>query len=117
MSEIELKPCPFCGGVNIRVGFILDRTRVWCGKCGGSMINFDPDCAKQLWNKRPSQYNKARYAKRKNDGLCVYCGAKNENTDSVLCSECKSKSIEASRYNRKKKKLIEENGDERRQDF
>lgn len=115
MSKTELKPCPFCGGANIRVSSLDGRTRVWCGKCGGSMINIYESFAKELWNRRPNEYNKARYTKRKSEGRCVYCGTKIENTGGVICAECKSKSIEASRYNRKKKKLIEESGNEQRE--
>jgi predicted amidophosphoribosyltransferase len=78
------------------------------------MINIDESFAKELWNRRPNEYNKARYTKRKSEGLCVHCGAKIENADGVLCCDCKDKSVASARYNRKKKKLIEESGNEQR---
>ena len=80
------------------------------------MIHFDPEFAKQLWNKRPNQYNKDRYAKRKDEGLCVYCGSKIDPPGSVLCCECKNKNVESARYNRKKKKLIGANHEQREAD-
>lgn len=67
MYENELKPCPFCGGVNARVvrynpeGFTTE-----CPKCASRTDFYDePEKAADAWNKR----NEVIAIKR-----CPFCG-------------------------------------------
>lgn len=55
MSEIKLKPCPFCGGtVNIVVG-LRGTIMFLCKKCGADVCfygaEYEPK-ATQAWNRR-----------------------------------------------------------------
>lgn len=63
MADIELKPCPFCGGKRIRLGKVgFDEVFAECEKCGvciygGIVIDVITDkqkrsAAVELWNRR-----------------------------------------------------------------
>ena len=49
MQEMELLPCPFCGGTNIKALAHLDW--VACDDCGASLEAVEPS-ARELWNTR-----------------------------------------------------------------
>lgn len=34
---MKLKPCPFCGSVNVYKKTNLRSSEIWCGKCGATM--------------------------------------------------------------------------------
>jgi Lar family restriction alleviation protein len=51
----ELKPCPFCGGAEIKFGHIRDGRCVGCTSCGSLVRQYHPDAearARQKWNTR-----------------------------------------------------------------
>lgn len=58
MSEVELKPCPFCGGTNLRImGGIGKYVRcsdcdASCGHLPGDGCNADEWHAAEAWNTR-----------------------------------------------------------------
>lgn len=53
-----------------------------------------------------SRYNKERYAKRKADGVCVYCGANLPTIHNTFsCQECGDKMRQRSSHQRLKNKL------------
>ena len=56
MSNIELKPCPFCGGaVNKKIGQYKGTVMFVCKKCGADVCfygaEYEPK-ATQAWNRR-----------------------------------------------------------------
>lgn len=60
MSEIKLKPCPFCGGeaiINVVLG--MDCKTAMCVKCYAQVGNFDGNNAKikaaEAWNRRADE--------------------------------------------------------------
>lgn len=56
MSEIELKPCPFCGGKAGLYHTHDGRSCVQCDECGISTLRkMDARLAIQMWNKRNSE--------------------------------------------------------------
>lgn len=68
MSEVKLKPCPFCGGENI----MLDKTKedtlhlVVCRNCVAQVSGFTRDGAIRAWNRRkPMEDIVAELEKRK----------------------------------------------------
>ena len=52
-KEIELKPCPFCGG---EAGFISESSSIKCKRCGCAFIVTNPLISRmetaQAWNRR-----------------------------------------------------------------
>jgi Lar family restriction alleviation protein len=57
MSEIPLKPCPFCGSVEFKKHSMKfnDLTRWYllkCIPCGGQMKALSPEALIMKWNKR-----------------------------------------------------------------
>lgn len=55
MTQIELKPCPFCGGEKITEGYIRDGGQISCRGCGAATHAFLPNAipkAKEKWNTR-----------------------------------------------------------------
>lgn len=57
MSSEQMKPCPFCGGDEIRDLHIRDGRSVGCATCGASVCAFNPDAlhfAEAKWNTRPA---------------------------------------------------------------
>ena len=34
----ELKPCPFCGSDDIRSSYSVNTARIWCNRCGASIV-------------------------------------------------------------------------------
>ena len=51
----ELKPCPFCGGIDIRLNYVLSRARfkVMCENCKCTTNQFlDKNDAIEAWNRR-----------------------------------------------------------------
>ena len=77
VEEIKLKPCPFCGCSDRRVGIRKMGNkgyRIVCARCGsmGAQINIlDGDkigaqnMAREVWNKRVGQIDQIREIKRK----------------------------------------------------
>ena len=64
MSEIKLKPCPFCGGeAHKRIAFPVDpdgmEMNMYIVGCKFCDIEFswlwDEECAIELWNNRPTE--------------------------------------------------------------
>jgi DnaJ-class molecular chaperone len=67
LNDIELKPCPFCGGVAAIHKAKITQTRfhnpfpthykVVCTKCGGSgtMVEVDPECIDNTWWQRQAE--------------------------------------------------------------
>lgn len=56
MSEIELKPCPFCGGKAGLYHTYDGRSCVQCDECGISTLRkMDARLAIQMWNKRDGE--------------------------------------------------------------
>lgn len=56
MSEIELKPCPFCGGKAGLYHTYDGLSCVQCDECGISTLRkMDARLAIQMWNKRNSE--------------------------------------------------------------
>lgn len=52
MSEIKLKPCPFCGG-EAEMFMLDDRYTVRCRSCFcGTGEYKDPERASETWNRR-----------------------------------------------------------------
>ena len=67
MSEIKLKPCPFCGG---EAEFVLGeeyreehkQSKDWiqCSSCGIETPYFDtPEKAAEAWNRREGEQNES----------------------------------------------------------
>ena len=53
MPNVELKPCPFCGGKATERHECLNGVFVQCNKCGVSTNIFSSqDAATRGWNKR-----------------------------------------------------------------
>ncbi len=63
----DLKPCPFCGGVNILSGGDDKYVGVWCDDCGASGPN-GYNCGSD-WNRRASPWQPIETAPR--DGTSV----------------------------------------------
>jgi Lar family restriction alleviation protein len=66
MSDLELKPCPFCGPGQSIVTCYQDDYGYWtvgCGRCGshsGKRPRRDPEGRRKvidLWNSRPNEMN------------------------------------------------------------
>lgn len=67
MTEIKLKPCPFCGGkaeFETNVNVLYKTIWVCCKKCKVNTMNFESDLyscaaekAAEAWNRR--DYNEA----------------------------------------------------------
>ncbi|MEI3020810.1 Lar family restriction alleviation protein [Ruminococcus sp.] len=56
MSEIKLKPCPFCGGKAGLYHTHDGRSCVQCDECGISTLRkMDARLAIQMWNRRSSE--------------------------------------------------------------
>ena len=57
MSEIKLKPCPFCGGEAELGTFSTnsdDKFLVECSNCGvATLLYYDTEKATEAWNRRP----------------------------------------------------------------
>ena len=53
MTDVELKPCPFCGS-EAKVKFILGREAVVCQGCNAEMFGtYSPiDVLVEMWNRR-----------------------------------------------------------------
>ena len=60
-ENVELKPCPFCGGTNIAVergdvrfngGFTWNYNMVRCKKCCGIVLVRKEKSAVDVWNSR-----------------------------------------------------------------
>ncbi len=53
MKEIELKPCPFCGG---KAKFVSETATIKCTGCGGAYIVTNPLLSRfevaHAWNER-----------------------------------------------------------------
>ena len=63
----ELKPCPFCGGTDIRserservsksgklIRYMSTRYRYFCAACFcGTSPQYDMESAREVWNRRP----------------------------------------------------------------
>lgn len=64
MSEIKLKPCPFCGGENVKIfrHRAYQEVNTWsvcCHDCGfGSVANLNKGALVELWNTRAEQIPK-----------------------------------------------------------
>lgn len=57
MDEINIKPCPFCGGKPVIYKSVLDRT-VWvmCSECGAtSSYSYSEKTAIKAWNRRTEE--------------------------------------------------------------
>lgn len=56
MSELKLKPCPFCGGKAVKTAFswgnICDEYTVKCTECGVGTKVLKSDEAVKAWNTR-----------------------------------------------------------------
>lgn len=55
MSEIKLKPCPFCGSTDIKLWKGLGEVSGTCRKCGahsGYAIGKTKEDAAEAWNRR-----------------------------------------------------------------
>lgn len=54
MSEIELLPCPFCGGeAKLHHNLLTDKFKVWCSKCDcRTDVYSDKEEAIRKWNTR-----------------------------------------------------------------
>lgn len=49
----ELKPCPFCGGENVKTQYELFRPYIICYKCHAQTPCYnDYKSAKEAWNRR-----------------------------------------------------------------
>ena len=59
MSDIQLKPCPFCGDKNPRRIVNAYVCYIQCGKCGasGSHYIMNGDKAIDAWNRRVGERN------------------------------------------------------------
>ena len=65
MSEIKLKPCPFCGG-EAKILNVDDRYTVKCRSCFcGTGIYKDSGRASEAWNRRAE--NESRTDKERNE--------------------------------------------------
>lgn len=56
-EELELKPCPFCGGCRIKAHYIRDGRSLSCQDCSASVHTFNgrQDITERLiemWNRR-----------------------------------------------------------------
>jgi tRNA(Ile2) C34 agmatinyltransferase TiaS len=53
MNEVELLPCPFCGG---EADFLGDTATIKCKECGGAFLCTNPLISRfevaQAWNER-----------------------------------------------------------------
>ena len=57
MSEIKLKPCPFCGG-GAAIGRHGDNYFIECCKCGSRTWFYkSADKATEAWNRRVGEQN------------------------------------------------------------
>lgn len=58
MKEVELKPCPFCGG---EASFIGETSTIKCKRCGGAFIVTNPLISRyevtSVWNRRVGDLN------------------------------------------------------------
>ena len=56
MNEVELLPCPFCGG---EADFLGDTVTIKCKECGGAFLCTNPLISRlevaQAWNRRADQ--------------------------------------------------------------
>lgn len=56
MSDVQLKPCPFCGSTRIKFDlFIRDGKKVECMDCWGGIYAFEPNANQKsiaAWNRR-----------------------------------------------------------------
>ena len=82
MSEVELKPCPFCGGTDLDYGIYTGTLRgfdyVECQDCGGKINAIHKPkliSAEELWNKRASEKHGKWILEREPDGkpYCFHC--------------------------------------------
>lgn len=63
MTEVKLKPCPFCGSEDFVLGFREkpNEMRVKCKRCKTLFTIFDtPENAPKLWNRRTYCYQAER---------------------------------------------------------
>lgn len=94
MGLIELKPCPFCGGVaRITTNVTYNGAiRACCTKChaSGDLVKLSAeyaaaDIAAAEWNQRTDQPPKARWTR---EDVTTYDGEKIKN-GAVVCGRCK----------------------------
>ncbi len=53
MAGIELKPCPFCGSINLELTSTSNGCKViHCADCGATMIGAYMERAVKKWNRR-----------------------------------------------------------------
>lgn len=50
MDGAELMPCPFCGGMELKVNPVMGAVAVQCKRCGTDVIFQDSDLTR--WNRR-----------------------------------------------------------------
>lgn len=73
-----------------------------CGTKDKRTVNGHGFCAicaakKREWNRKHRDleaeraYDKARRDKRREQGLCTYCGGKRDEPDKMLCTDCRVK--------------------------
>ena len=59
-KQIELKPCPFCGGEARRYFGNWDMHGVVCGKCGAKIYGYAiKAAATRAWNRRAYEQREA----------------------------------------------------------
>lgn len=94
MSNIKLKPCPFCGGVaRITTNVTYNGAiRACCTKChaSGDLVKLSAeyaaaDIAAAEWNQRTDQPPKARWTR---EDVTTYDGEKIKN-GAAVCGRCK----------------------------
>lgn len=100
MSEIELKPCPFCGGkAKIKeIGARKTAISVGCTTCLASskIILISAEyCANERvtedWNRRADEPECAHWNDTGSKVFCSRCGASNKAYKSPYCPHCGAK--------------------------
>lgn len=94
MSEIKLKPCPFCGGkaeifrwqAHINDEYHSDLV---CTNCGAGFHDVSSEkSAFKAWNKRFANAAQVDGRYESNDPYCSECGKLVDNGVGKFCSNC-----------------------------